>query len=98
MMLFLRSQVESFAFKKWGGPEGLDAEWEKRTEESKKKKGRKFAKGLRELRRKTREGQWQKQKDEEHRHEFGVVEAGDEGMSGVQRCVECGFEIEVEEL
>ena len=41
MMLFLRYQVEEFAWKKWGSPEALDAEWEKRTEEKKKKKNKK---------------------------------------------------------
>lgn len=98
MMLFLRMQVEEFAFKKWKGPEGLDAEWARRTEEAKKKKGKKFEKGLRELRRKTRESVWQMKKDEEHKHEFGVVEKLDDDGPGVQRCIECGFSIEVEEL
>ena len=96
-MLFVRFQVEDFAFKKWGGPEALDAEYERRTAEAKKKKGKKFAQGLRELRRKTRESEWQMRRDEEHRHEFGVTEYR-EGGEGVQRCVDCGFEIEVEEL
>lgn len=105
MMLFLREQVEAFAFKKWGGPDGLDNEWAKRVEETKKKKGKKFEKGLRDLRKKTRESMWQMKKDEEHKHKFGVVEragSDDEGDGGpgpgVQRCVECGFEIEVEEF
>ncbi|KAG8957324.1 hypothetical protein FRC03_010263 [Tulasnella sp. 419] len=96
MMLFLRYQVEEFAFKKWGSAEELDKEWEKRVEEKKKKKTKKFEEGLRELRRKTREGIYQKRKDEEHHHEFGGVEDSD-GTS-VQRCKECGFEIEVEEF
>ena len=97
MMLFVRFQVEEFAFKKWGGSEGLDTEWERRTAEAKKRKGKKFAQNLRELRRKTRESVWQMKKDEEHRHQFGATELDDDG-NGVQRCVQCGFEIEVEEL
>ncbi|KAG8930194.1 hypothetical protein FRC01_003163 [Tulasnella sp. 417] len=98
MMLFLRYQVEDFAWKKWGSPEALDVEYERRANEKRKKKSKKFEDGLKELRRKTREGVWQKRKDEEHIHDFGEVER-DEGEGdgvGVQRCRDCGFEIEVE--
>lgn len=101
MMLFVRFQVESFAFQKWGSPEALDAEFEKRKAEKKRQEGKKFAKSLRELRRKTRESAWQVQQDSEHRHEFGPIEGEENergGRKGVQRCIECGFEIEVEEL
>ncbi|KAF8203245.1 hypothetical protein BJ912DRAFT_1037699 [Pholiota molesta] len=55
MMLYLRYQVEEFAWKKWGSPEALDAEFEKRTAEKKKKKNRKFEQGLRDLRKRTKE-------------------------------------------
>ena len=41
MMLFLRYQVEDFAWKKWGTPEALDAEWQRRVDEKKKKKNKK---------------------------------------------------------
>lgn len=95
MMLFLRCQVEDFAWKKWGSPEALDAEWERRTEEKKKKKNKKFEEGLRELRRRTREGIWQRRKDQEHKHAFGLVETTDDGH-GQQICHECGFTVEVE--
>ncbi|KAG1866314.1 hypothetical protein C8R48DRAFT_600630 [Suillus tomentosus] len=71
MMLFLRHQVEDFAWKKWGSPEALDVEWERRTEEKKNKKNKKFEEGLRDLRRRTREGVWQRRKDQEHKHVFG---------------------------
>jgi len=37
MMLYLRCEVEGFAWKKWGSPEELDAEWEHRTDQKKKK-------------------------------------------------------------
>lgn len=99
-MLFVRTQVEKFAFEKWGGPEGLDAEWERRAAEAKKKKGKKFAQSLKDLRRKTRESEWQMRRDAEHHHEFGAIErfgTSEEGL-GIQRCMECGFEVEVEEL
>jgi len=100
MMLFLRYQVEEFAWKKWGSPEALDAEYERRVEEKRKKKSKKFEDGLRDLRKKTREGVWQKRKDEEHVHKFGqLIRNGDSsGSSGLQRCEDCGFEIEVEEF
>jgi DNA-repair protein complementing XP-A cells len=96
MMLFLRYQVEDFAWKKWGSPEALDAEFERRTAEKKKKRNKKFEEGLRELRRKTRESVWQKRRDEEHKHEFGELETTD-GTSR-QVCRGCGFAIEVEEF
>ncbi|KZP00814.1 DNA repair protein, partial [Calocera viscosa TUFC12733] len=80
MMLFLRKQVEAFAWAKWGGPEGLDAEWERRETGKKAKRGKKFEEKLRELRRKTRGNVWQKRKDEEHKHVFGPV------VEGEQRC------------
>lgn len=95
MMLFLRCQVEDFAWKKWGSPEALDAEWERRTEEKKKKKNKKFEEGLRDLRRRTREGVWQRRKDQEHKHVFGVMENLGDGM-GRQVCHECGFTVDVE--
>ncbi|QRV86188.1 DNA repair protein RAD14 [Ceratobasidium sp. AG-Ba] len=94
MMLFVRFQVEEFAFKKWGGPEGLDAEWERRMAEKRSKRSKKFEDGLRDLRRKTRESGWAKRKAEEHVHTFGVADR----EAGVQRCTECGFEVEVEEF
>src|SRR5260370_33564359 len=97
MMLFARFQVEEFAYKKWGGPEGLDTEWERRTAEAKKRKGKKFAQNLRELRRKTRESVWQMKKDEEHKHQFGAMAPGSDA-SGVQKRVARGLEIEVAPL
>ena len=98
MMLFLRCQVEAFAIKKWGSLEALDAEFERRTEEKKRKKSRKFEEALRDLRRKTREGVWQKRRDEEHVHDYGEIEQvqGGPAGSGRQKCRDCGFEIEVE--
>ncbi|GAA6043065.1 hypothetical protein JCM8097_005146 [Rhodosporidiobolus ruineniae] len=91
MMLFLRCQVEDYAFssKKWGSPEALDAEFERREAEKKDKKSKKFAKKLQELRKKTKTNVWHRRVEAEHRHEF-------EQLEGVQRCVECGFEVESE--
>ncbi|TPX62375.1 hypothetical protein PhCBS80983_g00500 [Powellomyces hirtus] len=42
MLLYLRSQVEKFAWEKWGGPEALDAEFERRESEKKERKDKKF--------------------------------------------------------
>jgi DNA-repair protein complementing XP-A cells len=97
MMLFCRYQVEEFAYKKWGSPEALDAEYERRVQEKKKKKNRKFEESLKDLRRRTKEGVWQKRKDAEHKHVFGPSERGAEGQTK-QICHECGFTVEYEEL
>ncbi len=97
MMLFLRYQVEEFAWKKWGSPEALDAEYERRMSLKSKKKNKKFEDSLKELRRRTRETVWQRRKDQEHKHVFGVTEKNPDGM-GIQVCHECGFTIEVEEF
>jgi DNA-repair protein complementing XP-A cells len=48
MMLFLRLQVEAYAFEKWGGEEGLDEEFERRETEKRLRREKKFQKGLRE--------------------------------------------------
>ena len=55
MMLFLRCQVEEYAFKeKWGSAEALDAEFERRTAEKRARKDKKFREKLTDLKRKTR--------------------------------------------
>lgn len=97
MMLYVRYQVEEFAWKKWGSPEALDAEYERRTSEKKKKKNKKFEESLRELRKKTKESLWQRRKDEEHKHSFGPSEKGLDGVVK-QICHTCGFTLEFEEL
>lgn len=48
MMLFLRLQVEAYAFAKWDGEEGLDQEFERRETEKRERRDKKFQKGLRE--------------------------------------------------
>ncbi len=77
MMLFCRKQVEEFAFGpgKWGSEKGLDEEFERREEEKARKRGKKFAQGLADLRKRTRDNVWQRRKDEEHVH---VWEEGEE--------------------
>lgn len=55
MQLFLRFQVEEYAFsdRKWGSPEALDAEFERRETEKKKRKEKKFSTKLAELKKRT---------------------------------------------
>ncbi|KAF5525894.1 DNA repair protein rad14 [Colletotrichum aenigma] len=55
MMLFLRFQVEEYAFNtKWGSAEKLDVEFEKREADKKRRKEAKFRDKLNDLKRKTR--------------------------------------------
>ena len=55
MMLFLRYQVEGYAFgDKWGSAEALDAEFERRETNKKVRKEAKFKEKLLDLKRKTR--------------------------------------------
>ncbi|WFD31558.1 DNA repair protein rad14 [Malassezia sp. CBS 17886] len=97
MMLFLRCQVEAYAFSdaKWKSPEGLDAEYERRTEDRAQKRARKFQQGLVQLRKRTIRGNlWQQRRDAEHVHEWTPVR----GSLTMQECHRCGQRIEVEEL
>nr|GAT49735.1 DNA repair protein RAD14 [Mycena chlorophos] len=96
MMLYVRYQVEEFAWKKWGSPEALDAEYEKRTSEKSKKKNRKFEESLKDLRRRTKESVWQKREDERHKHVFGPSTTN-RGVAE-QVCHTCGFTVEYEVL
>ena len=101
MKLYLREQVEAFAFEKWGGSDGLDQEWERRVAEKEKKKEKEYAKKLKDLRRRTRTSLWAKKSQEnndgadqeqQHQHVFEP----DEG--NVQTCQTCGLSIEVDEF
>ncbi|KAF9392660.1 hypothetical protein CPB97_011640 [Podila verticillata] len=102
MMLYLRCQVEEFAFKKWGGPEGLDAEFEKRERDKETRKEVKFKKELRDLRNKTRTSVWQDKKlakrAKTHQHSYGATLVDPETGASVQTCVECGIQVECEEF
>lgn len=94
MMLFLRQQVEAFAFSeaKWGSAEGLDAEYARRQTEKSRKRVRKFQQGLERLRKRTiRDNIWQQRRDAEHTHEW--VPSG-----ALHVCQTCGQRVEVEEL
>ena len=96
MMLFLRYQVEDFAWKKWGSPEALDAEYERREEHKKQRKAKKYEQKLDDLRRRTKNTFWQQRKNAEHKHVF-TVRTGEDGVAK-QVCETCEFTFEVEEF
>ncbi|KAI9025589.1 XPA protein C-terminus-domain-containing protein [Hyaloraphidium curvatum] len=91
MMLYLREQVEEFAWKKWGGEEKLDEEFERRDSEKKAKKEKAHKDKMAELRRKTRTSTWVK-KEAKHEHSFEVEE------EGIEVCKLCGLTVEVDQF
>jgi len=108
MMLFLRYQVEEYAFsKKWGSAEALDEEFEKRESDKKKRKEDKFQSRLKELKKKTRVEAYRRNRKGDgggefgddvgrggkHTHVWGRPVDNEEGV-GVKACVECGMEVE----
>ncbi|THZ66471.1 DNA repair protein [Aureobasidium pullulans] len=109
MMLYLRYQVEEYAFsdKKWGSPEALDEEFEKRQGEAKRRKEVKFKSKLNDLKRRTRVDAYKRQKagveggnfgdklwGSKHEHEWGRAVENPETGATVKTCVECGMEVE----
>ncbi|KAJ1725797.1 DNA repair protein rad14 [Coemansia erecta] len=101
MLLFLRMHVETFAVAKWGSLEALDDEFERRTDAKRARKEKKYLQSVAELRRRTRVEEWERGRRErlklEAAHEHRFEGGGSDGATQ-QRCVECGLEIECEEL
>ncbi|KAI9055326.1 hypothetical protein LZ554_000286 [Drepanopeziza brunnea f. sp. 'monogermtubi'] len=111
MNLFLRFQVEAYAWKKWGSEEALDAEHEKRVEDAKIRKNKKFKTGLKELQKKTLTDKYRRHmktgaaggnfgdriSDAKHEHSWGIAVQGVDGMD-VRTCTECGMECDVLEF
>ena len=108
MMLYLRYQVEDYAFseKKWGSAEALDEEFERRTKEAKDRKNKRFRTKLNELKKRTRVDAYKRARgggggefgdvigSGRHQHEWGrAVEDPETGMTK-RSCVECGMEVE----
>lgn len=63
MMLYLRCQVEEYAFsKKWGSAEALDDEFARRELDKKKRKNSKFKSKLEDLRKRTRVEAWRRRR------------------------------------
>lgn len=100
MQLFLRYQVEEFAFRKWGGPEGLDNEWVRREEGKIKRRDKKYELKMKEMRKKTRAEEYNRKiregRFDDHKHEWSNYFDGGEDEDGVsirkRRCLHCGFE------
>ncbi|KAJ3037890.1 hypothetical protein HDV00_001234 [Rhizophlyctis rosea] len=98
MLLYLRLQVEAFAWEKWGGPEQLDAEFDRREKEKKDRKAKKFKAKLNELRKKTRTSTWTRATEVEHQHEYGEEEFDEGNNRYTKSCVSCGFQMSYEAL
>lgn len=102
MMLYMRYQVEEYSFKKWGGPEGLDAEYERRVEMQRKRKDKKLMKQMNDLRRKTKANAGYAVTEEEktkgrHTHEWSAaisVQNADVPGTVRRRCAICGLTTE----
>lgn len=111
-MLYLRYQVEEYAFsaKKWGSPEALDAEFERRENDKKRRREVKFKSKLDDLRKRTRTNAYTRNRrkgtagggdfgDEigqggRHVHQWGRAIMDPESGIGTKRCVDCGMEVE----
>lgn len=91
MMLFLRYQVEEFAWKKWGGPDQMDEEYEKRERLKKERKQAKFEAKLRDIRNRTRAQAITKVgRPEKHVHIWGPPENSGDGTQK-RICGGCGL-------
>ena len=109
MMLFLRYQVEEYAFNvKWGSSEKLDEAFEKREEDKKRRRQDKFKSKLQDLKKRTRVEAYRRSrqaggdggdfgddmgKGGKHTHVWGRPIDNADGI-GVKSCVECGMEVE----
>ncbi|KAL4998846.1 XPA protein C-terminus-domain-containing protein [Aspergillus recurvatus] len=110
MMLYLRYQVEEYAFsdKKWGSPEALDAEFEKRENDKKRRREAKFKTKLDDLKKRTRVEAYRRNrkgatggnfgdeigKSGRHVHQWGRSILDPETGIGTKKCVDCGMEVE----
>ncbi len=108
-MLYLRYQVEEYAFseRKWASPEALDDEFARRESEKKKRKETKFKSKLEDLKKRTRVEAWRRSRkggnggnfgDDlaggKHVHEWSrAIEKADTGVS-VKTCIGCGMDVE----
>lgn len=103
MQLFVRCEVEEFAYKKWGGPDGLDLEWQRREETKVSRRERKYTRQIKEMRMRTRAQEYtsllrERKHGRQHVHQFSEPIDGGTDESGHQyskrRCVDCGLETE----
>lgn len=105
MQLFLRFQIEEYAFKKWGSAEALDKEWLRREEMKKNRREKKFNNKLKEMRKKLRAEELTRNlrsvRDKKHVHEWSQPQQKEKtekenSENGIQikRCIDCGMEVE----
>ncbi|OJJ32742.1 hypothetical protein ASPWEDRAFT_42763 [Aspergillus wentii DTO 134E9] len=109
MMLYLRYQVEEYAFspKKWGSAEALDAEFERRENDKKRRREAKFKTKLQDLKKRTRVDAYRRNRQGaaggqfgddlgggRHVHQWGRSIENPETGIGVKKCVDCGMEVE----
>lgn len=101
MQLFLRMQVEEYAWKKWGLPKGLDLEWEKRERTRLDRKEKRYQAKLKEMRKRTRAEEYTRKLrngqliNERHEHLWSAPLATDGPENMIKRrCIECGIETE----
>ncbi|KAJ1935032.1 DNA repair protein rad14 [Kickxella alabastrina] len=104
MLLYLRQHLESFAIKKWGSMEELDKEFERRIDEKRARKEKKYKQSVADLRRRTRVEEFEKTRSKklnlemEHEHTFESTGNCDEDGSEEQKCTACGLVVEVLEF
>lgn len=101
MQLFLRFQVEEFAWKKWGSSDKLDEEWEKRETMRIKRRDKKYNDQLLEMRKKTRAEEYTRKLrngqgiGERHVHDWSApLSIKGETNMVKKRCIDCGVEME----
>lgn len=103
MQLFVRCEIENYAYKKWGGEEGLDNEWKRREEGKLKRKEKKYNDKIKEMRLKTRAQEYttklrDKKYGKTHVHNFTDPIPNGKDEDGFtllkRRCIECGLETE----
>ncbi|KAI7825506.1 hypothetical protein BX661DRAFT_199333 [Kickxella alabastrina] len=95
MLLYLRQHLESFAIKKWGSMEELDKEFERRIDEKRARKEKKYKHRWQEFE-KTRSKKLNLEM--EHEHTFESTGNCDEDGSEEQKCTACGLVVEVLEF
>ncbi|OBA22059.1 DNA repair protein [Metschnikowia bicuspidata var. bicuspidata NRRL YB-4993] len=101
MQLFLRLQVEEYAWKKWGSAEGLDAEWERREKARLDRREKRYQAKMREMRKKTRAEEYTRKLrngqglGDRHTHDWSApLAVGGNDRLVRRRCVDCGIETE----
>lgn len=98
MQLFLRYQIEQYAFEKWGSAEALDKEWLRREEMKKNRKEKRWTNKIKDMRKRLRAEEITRNLrksdlTKKHIHEW-CEPVHIEGNNYKKRCTMCGMEIE----